>query len=422
MRYTRNKAFYVALSGALLAFSGLSQAGAQQAPANVALTNGRWFNGTSFETRAVVYSVKGRFAFTAPARVDQTIDLAGTCVIPPFAEAHNHNITGIEALDRPVIQKYLSDGVFYVKIQGNLPLTEETRGRLSVNGPESVDMVLAQGTLTATGGHPIPLQELLLTQGNYPGHTRATLKDHLSFTIDSEADLDAKWPRVLSNRPDFIKTILLFSEEFEKRKDDPAYAGQKGLDPRLLPQIVAKAHASGLRVTTHVATATDFHYALAAGADEIAHLPAVGEAPIAVEDARLAAMRRTVVITTYLVAVPSLIRVGAAREADVRNRLTANLKVLHENGAAIAIGSDSVSDSSVAEVQSLHASGLFDNLTLLKMWTESTARAIFPSRQIGALREGYEASFLSLDGDPLRDFQNVRRIRHRFKQGVLVQP
>jgi hypothetical protein len=39
-----------------------------------------------------------------------------------------------------------------VKIQGNLPLTPEALRRLSIGEPSSVDVVLAQGSLTATGG------------------------------------------------------------------------------------------------------------------------------------------------------------------------------------------------------------------------------------------------------------------------------
>jgi imidazolonepropionase-like amidohydrolase len=56
------------------------------------------------------------------------------------------------------------------------------------------------------------------------------------------------------------------------------------------------------------------------------------------------------------------------------------------------------------------------------MWSEITPRTIFPDRQIGALQEGFEASFLALEGDPLRDFRNVRRIKIRFKQGFLFEP
>ena len=65
---------------------------------------------------------------------------------------------------------------------------------------------------------------------------------------------------------------------------------------------------------------------------------------------------------------------------------------------------------------------MFENLTLLKMWTETTAKTIFPQRKIGALNEGYEASFLALEGNPIEDWQNVRRIKLCFKQGFLLEP
>jgi hypothetical protein len=67
------------------------------------------------------------------------------------------------------------------------------------------------------------------------------------------------------------------------------------------------------------------------------------------------------------------------------------------------------------------ALGVVDRLALLKLWAEDTPRSIFPQRRIGFLREGYEASFLALEGNPLDDWRNIRRIKLRFKQGVEVQ-
>ena len=90
------------------------------------------------------------------------------------------------------------------------------------------------------------------------------------------------------------------------------------------------------------------------------------------------------------------------------------------HGVRLAIGSDNVSDSSVKEMEYLRGLGVFDNLTLLKMWTETTAQAIFPQRKIGALSEGYEASFLALEGNPIEDLQNARKIKLRLKQGFLL--
>src|SRR5262245_5652514 len=239
----------------------------------VELANGNWFNGQSFERRTV-YSVDGRFRFDMPARVDRTLDLQGAWVVPPFAEAHNHNIgTGVEGLDRAAVRQYLADGVFYVTVQGNLPLTTERKDRLGLNLPGGLDVVFAQGSLTVTEGHPSFLVEQLLRGGLFPGYTSETLKDHRYFTIDSEADLEKKWPLILGLRPDFIKTFLWRSSEFDTRNADPGARFQKGLDPRLLVRIVEKAHAGNLKVSTHIANASDFHNAIVAGVDEIAHLP-----------------------------------------------------------------------------------------------------------------------------------------------------
>jgi hypothetical protein len=70
-----------------------SPAPTPQAPQQIALTHGHWFNGTGFEPRTM-YSVDGRFASTGPVRIDRTIDLAGAWIVPPFGEAHNRNLGG----------------------------------------------------------------------------------------------------------------------------------------------------------------------------------------------------------------------------------------------------------------------------------------------------------------------------------------
>jgi predicted amidohydrolase YtcJ len=76
--------------------------------------------------------------------------------------------------------------------------------------------------------------------------------------------------------------------------------------------------------------------------------------------------------------------------------------------------------TSLSEAMNLYEMKAFDNLTLLKLWSETTARAIFPNRKIGKLKKGYEASFLVLGGNPVENFEHVKAIRMRFKQGYPV--
>ncbi len=68
----------------------------------------------------------------------------------------------------------------------------------------------------------------------------------------------------------------------------------------------------------------------------------------------------------------------------------------------------------------LHRLGVFTNLEMLKIWAEDTPQTIFLDRSIGHLREGYEASFLVLNGNPLTDFAQIKNIRLRFKQGTPI--
>jgi imidazolonepropionase-like amidohydrolase len=428
-----------------------------QADEVIALTNGRWFDGKSFQPRTT-FSVNGTLSFTEPARIDRVIDLSGAWVVPPFAEAHNHNIDGaVEERSLAAIRKYVADGVLYVKIQGNYPLNDQQRGRLPINRPGAPDVSFAQAFITATGGHPSVLhEEILLPQGYYPGIAKEELRDKVYITIDTEDQLAAKWPRILALRPDFIKTNLWYSDEFERRRNDPAFAGRRALDPRVLQRIVERAHAGGLRVSVHIVNGADFRNAVNAGVDEIVHIPAAGAFPaveqriyqvatnaldeaairqiaadlarvdpadpstlsLRREDARLAAQRGTVVVTTLS---PSS-RAPAPLLPLIRAVQSASVRTLIDSGVTLAIGSDNVSDSSVLEAEHLHSLGVVDTLGLLKLWAEDTPRSIFPQRQIGFLREGYEASFLALDGNPLEDWRNIRRIKLRFKQGVEVHP
>jgi hypothetical protein len=395
----------------------------------LAFVEGRWFTGSAFEERTA-FAVDGVLSFAPPARVDATIDLAGGYVVPPFGEAHNHNIEHSSRIMHTIGQ-YLRDGVFYVKNPNNLPRTRQPLAG-TINVPASIDVVFANGGLTAADGHPIPLVRRNIERGVW---TEPDGEGAFYYRVNEEEDLDRVWEEVLEDRPDFLKTYLLYSEEYARRKDDPAFFGWKGLDPALLPEIVRRAHHAGLRVSTHVETAADFHHALAAGVDEIAHMPGFrGDArvqlpdpaifEISEADARLAARRGTVVVTT----------VGGVREMDPAgpdgslreqfDRLHArNLRLLREHGVRLAIGSDDYGDTSVGEAMYLHNLGVFDNLALLKLWSESTPQAIFPERVLGCLQEGCEASFLVLGGNPITDFGHVRNIVLRVKQAhVLAVP
>jgi imidazolonepropionase-like amidohydrolase len=411
----------IAIFGSIVVFLGIFVSFAQSTP-NTAFENGRWFDGTRF-VRKTLYSVDGRFLSKRPKNVEKTVDLTGLWIIPPFAEAHNHNIaTGVTEWDKKAVANYARDGVFYVKIQGNLPINTDEAKALGINDRTGPDVIFSQGSITASGGHPIGLIEnVLLGRGYFPGFTKETLKDHRYFTVDSEAELEKKWPAILAKKRDFVKVLLWAADMHEKRSASPEFMFQRALDPKLLPLIIERSRVAGLRVSAHVTTAADFHVAVEAGVDEIAHIPYLGSEPIAPSDARLAAKKGITVVTTarLITWLPKNVLTDIDRPG-VEKAQIANLKLLLDNRVPLAIGSDNTSDTSAAEVMYLRELKVFDDRTLLNLWTESTPRAIFPDRKIGRLDNGYEASFLALEGDPILDLANVKKIKYRFKQGVLL--
>jgi imidazolonepropionase-like amidohydrolase len=417
---------------ALLACVALATHGGAQSPRApvIALRNGHWWSGSTFEDR-VMYVVGGVFSAAPPPHVDSTIDLHSGWVVPPFADAHNHNVEYTNpARTDALLAMYVREGVFYDQNPDNLARSRPgLAGR--VNVPAGVDVAFANGGLTATGGHPTGLFLRNLGLGIF---TRADGDGGMLWYIDSLPDLDRKWPAILEQRPDFIKTFLLHSEEYRRRRNDSTYFNWRGLDPALLPEIVRRAHLAGLRVMSHIETAADFHNALAAGVDEIGHIPGFrgdedgrlkNAAPyiIADSDAALAARRRVAVITTLGVATryasdgpDSLLR----RQFDSLN--AANLRTLKRRKVWLAVGSDAYRTTAVPEAMYLQSLGVLSNAELLDVWTRATPQAIFPARKIGELREGFEATFLVLAGNPLLDFTNTTRIVLRMKQGYLLAP
>ncbi len=382
-------------------------------------TNGNWFNGATFEQKPV-WVKEGILGFKELAQQPDTIiDLSGKYVIPPFAEAHNHNLESSYGLEKR-IKSYLDNGVYYVKLLSSIKKRIDPLMHY-YNKPDGIDVRMAHAPLTGTDGHPIAVRKRYLDYGYFNGlfSSIEEIESHGYVTINTLDDLNEKWDQILSFSPDFIKLNLLYSEEYEKRKHDTAFFGKKGLNPILVREIVKKANASNLTVSAHVETAYDFHIAVTAGVNEIAHLPERSNGKlIHKEDALLAAKKGIVIVTTAGLVTKKQDRPNYDKLVD---NIAANLRLLKQEGVTMAIGSDNYYDSSVGEFQFLYELDIFTNLELLIMWTKNATRTTFPNRKIGELKEGYEASFLVLDKDPIEDISNINKhITTRVKQGVFL--
>ncbi len=380
---------------------------------------GRWFDGKAFVARTM-WVIGPRFATAKPPYVDAVIDLHDGYVVPPFADGHNHWLE--PALVDTYIAAHLWQGIFYVKDMST-PAAFHDVIRNKVNTPTSVDYIAAHQGFTGPGGHPIELIDILVKLGVLPAAWGPTHGEgDALFVVASEADLARAWPRLVATKPDFVKLFLSHSDEYATRRDDPNRSPkERALDPAVVPSIVTRAHAAGLRVTAHIENAADFHVAIAADVDDIAHMPFVDASDpesyrLAAADVLAAGARRVSVATTFE-------WLSDAKPDDVRLVITRdNLSRLRAAGAVITIGTDLFRLTARAEADRIAALHLMTNAELLVAWTMTTPRSIFPARSIGRFEDATEASFLVLAGDPLADFAQTHQITVWVKQGQALHP
>jgi hypothetical protein len=380
--------------------------------------NGRWFDGTQFVAKTM-WVVGEAFAESRPAGVAAVIDLHDGFAVPPYGEGHNHWLE--PQLVDAYVQTYLRDGIFYVKDQSTPPQFHDQM-RAALGGPASVDYIAAHQGFTGPNGHPIELVVQLARLGILPAAWADTHGEgDALFSVSSEQDIDRAWPKLMAGRPDFVKVFLVHSDQYAARRDNAALSPkQRGLDPALVPGIVARAHAERLRVSAHIESAHDFHVAIAAGVDDIAHLPFVDSGNpegdrLAGDDLRAAAARGVSIATTldWMREATSDSQIQVARD---------NIAGIRRAGGTIVIGTDQFRKTARAEAELLMSRHLMSNLELLQAWSVATPRAIFPQRKIGRLSKGFEASFLVLRGDPLADGANMQKIAMWVKRGHAFTP
>jgi len=386
--------------------------------------NGNWYNGTSFE-KVDVYVVDGILRRRPHEETDHTIDLGNGYVVPAFGEAHSHRPASVDrALEDN--EFFLASGIYYVMNHGSL---SKYRDRIveNLHGAGRIDATFANAILSSPQSHSVELWQRLVNRGAFPGTTLDDLEGEAYFIIETAEDLQTKWPEILASGPNFIKIMLQHSDEYQIRRRAKIYFGHSGLDPMLVPDIVKRAHAAGLRVSAHIESAADFRSAVEAGVDIIAHLPGydvamdddIARYRLSSSDAEMAKRNDVVVLTTTLLSLDR-----AEDEPERLNRMMQNhadnLRLLHGVGVRLGVGSDQFSKNSIDELMNLASLSIFDNSTLLDLISSETPRAIFPDRKIGSLADGAEASFLVLGGNPLDAIENIRTIRMRVKDGELL--
>ena len=386
---------------------------------------GRWFDGVRF-VLADWYAVDGRLTHKQPTRVDVTVNLADRWVIPPLAEAHNHDLQNAFFAARSA-PSYISRGIFYsAQLCANPEDIRSFRGFLG--GLATPDTIFAEACISSSDGHPLGIALASAKQAGYALRAEE-VRDKGYWAVDSLADLDARWARITAAQPAIIKIILIDSANYAANRKLPELFGFNGLDPSLVPEIVRRAHAIHARVAAHVDTADDFAAAVHSGVDIIAHLPgyriAKGKtgADYRITDAAIgeAARRKTLIITTVDAAKYD-IEAHPAHAGPITTGYVDNIRRLRAAGVSLLVGSDAIDGSVTEEIGAIDRLKVMSRGELLRIATMVTPRALFPERDIGRFAEGAEASLVAFRSNPITDIAVLRHPLILVKQGTILSP
>lgn len=404
-----------------------------------AFVNGKWLIDGKFIT-STVYAENGKFTFQKPANIDQLIDLTDKYCIPPFGDAHTHNLDGRFGLEE-MIGKYFNEGVFYVQVLGNNGKGAAS-ARPILQQKKLVDATYANGILTSTYGHGFyPYEPLAM--GIYAPYQQLALADSIKksrivenisyFFLDNIEAVEKKWSIILSYKPDHLKIVLMDAKNYEEKRriEKP---GDNGLSEEVAAFVVKKAHQEGLRVFAHVETAADARLCAKLGVDVLAHLPGYGwngaketkaEIFLSKKDIALFKKANMTVIPTFNLDGTKTFDANGVEIIHAENykaSITYKIKILRQLKTAkvpLALGADSYGSTVSPEIDALVKNKVFSNQELLDIYSRSTPQSIFPDRKIGEIREGYEASFLVLNQNPIKQIQAIKEIEMKVKEGVI---
>lgn len=385
----------LAMAFLTLAISAQAQSQAQplvprSAPTcDITLVDANVWDGSQF-VKQTISAQNGQF--TNPSAQTVSVNASYLFFIPPFADGHTHRFDPTLQTADAVHNKAIRQGVFYALNPNNI--RAQGPNLSAVNG--AVEVQAAGGGITRPGGHPQPLYENLARQPWF-GLKIADLPGRAFHSVATPAEARAAVRLVKENGASVVKLYLLNHDQGDLNE---------GLTKENFIAAVSEAKSLKLRPIVHIESASDFRLAADSGVFAIMHLPYAAPSVrlpaanymLTPEDAAQAARAGIIVVPTATVA---LMMLDGQKLTDVQAIQRHNLTLMESAGVKLAVGADNYSLGLHEEITTLRSFGIFKPAEIINMATRNGTDLAFPERKLGALRTGYEASFIGYYYSPV---------------------
>lgn len=388
---------------------GVLAAASASEPAHCAVSfkDARVWTGAGFETRTLHLDANGRLVDAAVDGAPQ-LNAAALHLMPPMVDAHTHTIDTPTGPADARHEKSLRAGVLYAINPNNIRPPGPARASLATH----VVLVDTGGGVTAPGGHPRPLYEMLARNGwAGAGVTLESLPGRAFHEATAPAQARAAVRAVKANGASLVKLYLLAHGTVKSQ----------GLSAEAFEAAADEARRQGLRPIVHIETAADFRRAVRAKVAGIMHMPySLGggdgaDRRITADDARAAAAAGVIVVPTMTPATTALSGEPLRTALDM---VTANLRTLRDAGVRMAVGADNYNLGPHDELQLLRMTGLFDAPALVAMASDNGHRLAFDVEH--RLAPGFAGSLVGYYMDPTRDWTAYPRPVLALREGRVV--